>query len=274
MIGTWMKRRVRRSLAAFGFAIRDVGRGVGGVELLHDSAVLLGNGRAAVLFDVGANVGQTTRAMLDAFRSPRIRAFEPSPLTCQTLRQAVGGRPGVIVEAIALGDVDGTLPFHVTQGHSVNDSLLTPTSRAGGTIIDVPVETIDTYCDRHHIESINLLKIDAQGYDLLVLKGARRMLNARRVMLYSCEANIEPMYEGQATLRDLLTFADEVGYKLVGFYEQSYVQNRLGCLDALFTRGDGTPLQETIISAMLRSSAVSFIVAALVILWGLRGPSE
>jgi hypothetical protein len=45
------------------------------------------------------------------------------------------------------------------------------------------------------------------------------------------------MYEGQATLQDLLSFADEVGYKLMGFYEQTYVKNQLFYLDALFISG-------------------------------------
>lgn len=237
MIGTSIKRLIRRAFAAAGYAIRDVGRGVGGVELLHDARILLGGVPQPVLFDVGANIGQTTRAMLAAFRSPSIRAFEPSPSTFEALRRAVGGRPGVTVEALAMGNAEGVLPFHVTRDHSVNDSLLAPTWNAGGAVVEVRVETIDAYCGRHGIESISLLKIDAQGFDLQVLKGARRMLAARRIKLYSCEANFERMYEGQATLRDLLALADEVGYKLVGFYEQTYVKNRLGYLDALFFSG-------------------------------------
>jgi hypothetical protein len=116
----------------------------------------------------------------------------------------------------------------------VNDSLLVPTWNAGGRVIDVPVNTVDNYCHQHRIESISFLKIDAQGYDLHVLRGARRMLDRRRIKLYSCEANFEYMYSGQATLRELLAFADEIDYKLVGFYEQSYVMNRLAYLDALF----------------------------------------
>jgi hypothetical protein len=42
------------------------------------------------------------------------------------------------------------------------------------------------------------------------------------------------MYYGQATLPELLAFAADVGYELVGFYEQTFVRNRLTYLDALF----------------------------------------
>jgi FkbM family methyltransferase len=237
VVGKSLKPLLRRAFAAAGYAVRDVGRGVGGVELLHDARILLGGVKEPMLFDVGANVGQTSLAMLSAFQTAQIRAFEPSPSTFETLCRAVRDRPGVTVEALAMGEAEGVLPFHVTRDHSVNDSILAPTSNAGGKIVDVRVETIDTYCHKHGIDSISLLKIDAQGYDLHVLKGARRMLDARRIKLYSCEAIFEKMYEGQATLRDLLAFADQVGYVLVGFYEQTYVKDRLSYLDALFYTG-------------------------------------
>jgi FkbM family methyltransferase len=144
-----VRRLAKRAFHAAGYSLRDVGRGVGGVDLLHDARVLLGHAAGLVLFDIGANVGQTTLAMLDSFDSPRIRAFEPSPGTAAILQRAVGSRPGVVVESIAFGETVGTLPFHVTEGFSVNDSLLRPRWNAGGTVIEVPVTNVDSYCREH-----------------------------------------------------------------------------------------------------------------------------
>jgi FkbM family methyltransferase len=229
-----VRRLAKRAFHAAGYSLRDVGRGVGGVELLHDARVLLGHAAGLVLFDIGANVGQTTLAMLDTFDAPRIRAFEPSPATAATLKRAVGSCPGVVVEPLAFGETVGTLPFHVTEAYSVNDSLLRPRWNAGGTMVEVPVTTVDSYCEQHGIRGIDLLKIDTQGYDVRVLRGAREMLAHRRIRLFCCEANVQDLYHGQAGLRDVLAFADEVGYRLVGFYQQSYVRNDLSYLDALF----------------------------------------
>ena len=229
-----IKRLARRAFQAAGYTVRDVGHGVSGVDLLHDARVLLGEVPAPVLFDIGANIGQTALAMRATFPSARIWSFEPSPSTFASLRQAVEGDAGVIAEALAFGDAKGVLPFHVTRDHSVNDSLLAPTWSAGGSVVEVPVDTVDQYSRDHAVESIDLLKVDAQGYDLRVLAGARQMLLSRRIKLYCCEANFEQMYEGQATLLDLLAFADQVGYRLVGFYTQTYVNNRLSYLDAMF----------------------------------------
>jgi FkbM family methyltransferase len=229
-----IKEYLRWALYACGYAVRHVRHGVGGIDLLHDADMLLGRKSDPLLFDVGANVGQTTLAMLHAFATPRIRAFEPSPATAATLRRAVAHRSEVVVESLALGDVVGTLPFHVTRDYSVNDSLLRPYSDDGGSVVEVPVETVDSYCAQHGLDVIDLLKIDAQGYDVHVLRGARGLLERRQIRLYCCEANFENLYDGQATLREILAFADEVGYRLVGFYQQTYANDRLSYLDALF----------------------------------------
>ncbi|EMI44584.1 methyltransferase FkbM family [Rhodopirellula sp. SWK7] len=98
--------------------------------------------------------------------------------------------------------------------------------------------TVDHYCESNNIDSIDLLKIDAQGYDLQVLNGARRMLTNGKIKLFCCEANFDQMYEGQATLIDLLTFGDALGYRLVGFYAISYSNDRLTYLDMLFQAGN------------------------------------
>ena len=207
---------------------------MGGVELLHDAQVLLRQTDRPVLFDVGANVGQTTQAMLDQFRSAEIHAFEPSPATFSKLERAVGGRAGVTLVRSALGDREGVLPFNVTSEYSVNDSLLSPTWQEQVSVVDVRVETVADYCARNGIERINLLKIDAQGYDLHVLRGARQMLDAGRIALFACEAVQAPLYEGQPTIRDILEFADDVRYELLGFYEQTYVASTLSHFDILF----------------------------------------
>lgn len=55
----------------------------------------------------------------------------------------------------------------------------------GGSVVEVCVDTVDNFCGRNGIESISLPKIDAQGYDLHVLRGVRRMLDDRRIKLFS-----------------------------------------------------------------------------------------
>lgn len=230
----FIKNGLKKLLLNQGYCVRDIGNGVGGVDIFYDTKVLIGDSHDVTLFDVGANIGQTTLAMRNRFRQSRIISFEPSPKTFEILEKKVGRLKGVKVEQLALGAESGKMPFHVTRDHSVNDSLLCPKWDAGGAVTEVCVETVDNYCSTNGLRNLGLLKIDAQGYDLQVLLGARKMLESGRIKAYCCEANFEQLYDGQASLRDLLAFADEIKFRLVGFYEQTYVRDRLSYMDALF----------------------------------------
>ena len=232
-----VKRAIRSVLGRAGYTIRGTGTGVTGVDLLHDARVLLGSKDRKALFDIGANIGQTAWAMLDAFPSADIYSFEPSPGTFETLKRTFAGESRVHVERLAMGERLGTLPFHVTAEHSVNDSLLRPNWEAGASVVEVPVETVTTYCASKGIASVDLLKIDTQGFDLHVLRGARQMLDEKRIRLFTCEVNFEPMYAEQATLIDLVQFASDVNYRLVGVYEQTYHDNELTYFDFMFRAG-------------------------------------
>jgi FkbM family methyltransferase len=232
------KQALRAQLRRHGYVVRQVNQGgdITGVELLPDVKALLNHNERPTLFDVGANVGQTIQEFLEAFSDSRIVSFEPSPKTFDVLRERFGGRKNVELENLALGDQQGTLDFNVTEDYSVNDSLLAPKWDMKSKKVGVTVETVDTFCARKCIESIDLLKIDTQGYDLKVLHGARSMLTSGRIKLFVAEAMVFQMYDGQPSLADLLNFADSVGYGLVGFYEQTYVDNRLSYLNACFQR--------------------------------------
>ena len=230
------KQAIRRTVAHFGYTVRHVGDGHGmtGVDALEDIRIRLGRKSGAVLFDVGANHGDVTAGFLSTFADPRIIAFEPSPGPFANLQALYREHPNVRLENMALADREGPAAFHVTRDYSVNDSLLNPVWDAHVRDIEVAVQTVDGYCEREGIPAIDLLKIDTQGCDLNVLRGARRMLEERLISLYLVEVMFVPMYEGQPSLVDFLEFADEHRYRLMGLYEQTYVSNRLGYLNACF----------------------------------------
>jgi FkbM family methyltransferase len=199
-------------------------------DFLGDARMLLGDASGLVLFDVGGNVGQTAADMVRRFKGPRIYSFEPSPKSFAALRERC---PSVTCEQLAFGDAPGKLPFHLDSAWSVNDSLLRPAHGSDATV-EVQVDTIDAYCDRQKIERIDLLKIDTQGYDVRVLEGAAQMLAHRQIRLFSAEANLTPMYDGQPQPSALFAFAERFGYRVVGVYPGDYWGGRLAYLNAMF----------------------------------------
>jgi FkbM family methyltransferase len=134
--------------------------------------------QASLVFDVGANIGQTIDTVARLWPTTRIVAFEPSPSSVDHLRRRKVD-PRVTIETVAMGDAPGTLPFYVTADHSCNDSLLVPTWERDAKTVTVDVETVDNYCAKKGISQVDVLKIDTQGHDLSVLRGSRSMLERR-----------------------------------------------------------------------------------------------
>jgi FkbM family methyltransferase len=155
------------------------------------------------------------------FPGAQIWSFEPSPKSFQSLAGQFGSQRGIRLENLAIGDVDGELPFTVCDEWSVNDSLLAPSWSGKTTTTTVSVTTIDSYCRKHGIDNIDWLKIDTQGYDLRVLQGAPGSACEAAIKLVSAEAMFNRMYEGQASLSDLLLFMDGCRYRVNGFTSRS-----------------------------------------------------
>ncbi|BBY24824.1 FkbM family methyltransferase [Mycobacterium stomatepiae] len=125
-----------------------------------------------VSLDIGADVGEFTIAMLAASRA--VIAFEPRPAQARALASmfaAVGA--AVRVEAVALSDQPGVLPMRVVEAEPGRSTIDTDNSLGdvdGGEIqsIDVPVKRLDDL----HLDDVGLIKIDVEGHELAVLRGA------------------------------------------------------------------------------------------------------
>jgi FkbM family methyltransferase len=144
-----------------------------GHEPFMDMRRLSGSRRGTVIFDVGANAGQTIKRFSEAFESPVIHAFEPSQQTFADLQRNT--RLGSVnLNNFALGAEPGTLVNENTISDMSSFHELGPDG--WGSIqrrISVEVKTIDDYCVQNRISSIDILKSDTQGFDLEVLKAHR-----------------------------------------------------------------------------------------------------
>ena len=148
---------------------------------------------ALCVFDVGANEG-TFVALVRAGlgETPhRIHAFEPGPETFCLLQERVGGASDVTLNRTALGNAEGSLPFYSDRPGSPLASLyprdLSRFGIAMNRVDPVPVTTLDRYCESHGIERIDLLKLDVEGHELEVLRGASRMLGEKRIRMVTFE---------------------------------------------------------------------------------------
>jgi FkbM family methyltransferase len=161
-----------------------------------------------VAFDVGAHVGDWTALALEIEPSLQIHCFEPFPGSYGQLEQRFGGAANVRLNSFALSDQAGEASLHVHEGESDRNSL----HGAGRSSEPVRLRTLDEYCESEGVERVDYLKIDTEGHELAVLRGAEGALRAGRIRYVQVEYG--PAYlEAGATLQDVMVFLGELGFR-------------------------------------------------------------
>lgn len=164
-----------------------------------------------VSVDIGADVGEFTIAMLGSSRS--VIAFEPRPAQARDLASmfdAVGA--AVRVEAVALSDKPGTMTMRVVEsepGRSTIDTDNELSDVNGGEVhgIDVPVKRLDDL----QLDQVGLIKIDVEGHELAVLRGAADTLARNRPAVLA-EAEERHHRNAVAEITEFLSGLDYTGY--------------------------------------------------------------
>jgi FkbM family methyltransferase len=224
-------RSIQRLLAARGVVVhrRDHVR-YGSDPLLDLERVLP---RIRTILDVGANEGQTALPFARAFPDARVFAFEPVPHTFSTLRARTADIHRIRCFELALGPYDGEATITLADKSGQN-SLLNVAEPGPGTIT-VSVMRGDTWASAHDVDHVDVLKIDAEGYDLEVLAGFERLLAAShvRAVLVECEFDrVRP--EPHTSFFALYEHLTARGLGFTTLYTDSVSANRFAWGNALF----------------------------------------
>jgi FkbM family methyltransferase len=192
-------------------------------------------------FDVGANAGQTSLTMLGNFPNAEVYSFEPHPDTFKRLAVSLKGRRAQAFN-IALSDKSGKAELFTYDSDLINS--LTPTAthaiRFGQTAksISIQVSTVDEFCSSHSIDTIDVLKIDTEGCDLDVLKGAVEKFRSRKIKIVYTEFNdiVERVGRTGGALAPISAFLDPFGIRFVTSYTDYVVAEGelFGVHNALF----------------------------------------
>ena len=244
-----MKTLLKRVLAQCGVSVHRLPAGVvTGQDLARDLSLVMGQKPNPCCIDVGANDGGTIDLLHRCLNSPQIFAFEPNPTIFAALQSKHGQTSGVRLIHAGLGDTVGTLTLQLFANHTLNSFL--PLSQNGRTRLDaseapqsatVPVLRLDDFAAGEKLEAIELLKVDTQGFELHVLRGAENLFAQQRIRAVLIELNFADLYVGQAAATDVIAFLRARGLHLVDFYEKCRHPPLLGWCTALFTQMSKTP---------------------------------
>lgn len=179
-----------------------------------------------VMLDVGANKGDWTAHALkltQASKEVHIHAFEPSLATRSMLAARFLESAAVTVQPYALSDASGEARFYSSEDGAGTNSL-SPLS--GLNVEVVKLITIDGFLQQLEIETVAMIKIDTEGFDLLVLRGAEQSLRDGRIGIVQFEYNWRWLVN-HASLRDVFDLTSDKPYRLgklmrssVEFYDQ------------------------------------------------------
>ncbi len=193
------------------------------------------------ILDVGANRGQFSMACRIALPGVPIVAFEPIPHEAAVFNRIHGQAAAVRLEPSALGEQPGEALLHLS-GRADSSSLLPigelqkslfrETAEIG--TLSVKVQRLDDLAPLWAGRTRQLLKLDVQGFELNVLRGAEETLASCAYVYAECSE--VPLYDGQALRPAVEAFLSARGFNLTCSYNPTMHQGQMIQSDCLFHR--------------------------------------
>ncbi len=175
-----------------------------------------------VVLDVGANSGQYSKQLRnDLGFSGRIISFEPLSSAFEKLKNNARGDPKWQVINCALGDTEIKKEINVAK-NSYSSSLLKMLPRHIESAPEsqyiyrelIDIKTLDSLIDGLYLENENIyLKIDTQGFESKVIKGAEKSL--AQICTVQLEMSLVPLYEEELLFDEMYNVLVQKGYTLV-----------------------------------------------------------
>jgi FkbM family methyltransferase len=173
------------------------------------------------ILEAGANSGSDTLELSQLWPQGQIHAFEPVPAVFSVLQKKSRTRSNIYCYPYALSKSSGKATLHISSGTSDGSSSLFPPKEHLDDHKDVffddklEVESIsiDDWSTRFHIQQLDMLWLDLQGYELEAMKGAANMLSGVRVVY--TEVFLKESYAGVTLYPELKGWMLEQGFKVV-----------------------------------------------------------
>lgn len=193
--------------------------------------------------DVGACRGDFSALLSGAFPGAVVHAFEPNPALIAALEDRFRATPQVHVRNTAIHEERGTLPLwvHADPGtssllpRSTNARRYFHSSDRVAATVPVPTISLDDFLDAELPNGVTLLKLDTQGAELAILRGAISALAAAAIDVIYTEFFLVPHYAGAPLLADLMALLARYGYLAFDIFKGPYARNgQLRFGDAIF----------------------------------------
>ena len=224
-----MKNLIQNLAGVFGYKIMKMGGDILDLDSITKSLITKSD---PVIFDVGANKGQSIIRYKKLFQCPIIHSFEPNIDEVNILKQKYINDKDLYLNSVAVGDKRGNLEFNInactglssfknaipnttwikkrSNTYKVDDKNFTTEKR------NTKIITLDDYVNEKNLSNIDILKIDTQGFEDKVLLGAQNLLKNNRIKLIQLELIFSEIYEKPLQIYDVEKTLIPNNYKLFG----------------------------------------------------------
>jgi FkbM family methyltransferase len=220
-----------------------IGKGVNPGHYFKLNSPWIRRASIRTVLDIGAHRGEFSSAIRAVLPEAQIYAFAPLPECCGEIERRFGNDGSFQAFSVAIGATHDRITMW-RSSYAKSSSVLPMADlhkhsfpwSAGTTPLAVEMRALDEYVEHLKLSEKVLLKIDVQGYEAQVLKGATELL--KRVAYVVLEVSFQPLYEGQGAFAEIHAFLQSAGFSYSGNLEQLLSPHDGSVLqaDALFVR--------------------------------------
>ena len=175
-----------------------------------------------IVFDIGASTG--IYSLIAAIYNPsgKVYAFEPLPISFNHLKKNININRlhNVHIDSGAVTNYNGDIKLYIPPGVIPLDSSTLPGFRPVSEMISVRALTIDSFVNENNIPKIDLIKIDTEGNEYMILKGAKDVLKRDKPMII-CE-----VLKGR-TESFLNSILEDMGYKFFWITSKGLIEKKV-----------------------------------------------
>jgi len=168
---------------------------------------------AKTIVDVGANVGFFSMMLREIYPEAQIYAVEPVPQIFANLKANLTSDQDSVYN-LAISDINGAVKMSFKERESAISHVINSGEEDDSETVKVKSMTLDNWCHKEKIEIVDLLKIDTEGYEVHVLKGAKKTLAKTRYL--HMEISLEDENYTFSEINSML-YSEEFNFQLVYF---------------------------------------------------------
>jgi len=173
-----------------------------------------------VVVDIGANIGYFTKYLSQLVGNRgKVLAFEPSQFNWKYLTLNTGKLKNVARYPLAIGETEGEMTFGEDVGNPGENGF----SKTGKQIVQV--KTLESVMHNAKIKKMNWIKIDVEGAEVMVLRGASQAIRSQKSIVVACECNPEALAKLGYSTQELITEFKKCGLKITRIIDERAKRN-------------------------------------------------